>query len=511
MRHRTTLTSVIVLVLWSLAMTAHAADSSWSVPYFNSRKAEWDQLAGASLRIEGRISLLGSGQMRLSKCEVPIHADEALIRSLQGKKHVEISGQLKKENGKFQFHADRIKVLPTDVEEFESRSSRLRNSKASEWYELGDWAAERSQYYDDVELDKKSHSAYDKGVAAEWRELKADDAEGRFQLAQKITTYKLAETRRMELMHEGNRILCSAFLRAKPDVDAATKLLAKLAKDLPGSAKALKEYPADLKKRYEQEPLGVYHDSTDDVRSQLHRLLYASVVIKSILDDATRSGSNGDLIADRLEKDVPEAKELIQQYRAQKLAWRVEQSESATRAEIEQLATDLRAVQQADQARMVLTKWLKGRESRLREDGPLGLLQLADEYLALLQDEPKAVSFLVEANRIDPLFDNVSNKLTSLGYEKSGGLWVKSTGQKPVVPMPDPQQFIPTAIAIGMNATTARLAMGGRPTSVARFVAKGKTSEVWSYGQPGTSRLVIRLETATVPPELRVVDISSER
>ena len=511
MKLRDTLNSFAVIVLWSVTMTASAADSSWSVSYVNSRKAEWEQLAGASLRIEGRISLLGSGQMRLSKFEVPIHADEALIRSLQGKKNVEISGQLKKENGKFQFHADRIKVLPTDVQEFESRSSRLRNTNASDWYELGDWAAERSKYYDDVELGKKSLSAYEKAVSAEWRELEADNADGRFQLAAKVSTYKLAETRRMELMHEGNRILCQAFLRAKPDADAAAKLLAKLAKELPGSTTALKEYPADLKKRYEQEPLGVYHESADDVRLKLHRLLYASVAIKPILDDATMNGSNGDVIADRLEKDVPEAKDLVQQYRAQKLAWRVEQSGAATRAEIEQLAADLRAVQQAEQARLVVIQWLKGRESRLREDGPLGLLQLADEYLALLKDEPKAVSFLVEANRIDPLFENVSNKLTSLGYEKSGGVWVRSTGQKPVVPMPDPQQFLPTAIAIGMNATTARLAMGGRPTSVARVVAKGKTSEVWSYGQPGTSRLVIRLETATVPPELRVVDISSER
>ena len=116
MKLRDTLNRFAVIVLWSVTMTASAADSSWSVSYVNSRKAEWEQLAGASLRIEGRISLLGSGQMRLSKFEVPIHADEALIRSLQGKKNVEISGQLKKENGKFQFHADRIKVLPTDVQ-----------------------------------------------------------------------------------------------------------------------------------------------------------------------------------------------------------------------------------------------------------------------------------------------------------------------------------------------------------------------------------------------------------
>lgn len=512
MKH-TSLMAVSLFLMEALSAPAvFAADSSWSVAYFNSRKAEWAQLSGATLRLEGRVFLLGSGQMRLLKCDVPIHADESLIRSLTGKKFVEVSGQLRKENGKFQFDADRIKVLPTDIEEFESRLSRFRNAKPSDWYELGDWAAERSHFYDDVELGKKALTAYEKGVDAEWHELDAGNADGRFQLAGKVATFKLPEARRMELIHEGNHILVNAFLSSDPiDQEVAEGLLTRLARDLPGCTPALKEFPADLKTRYEKGPLAVYHDASDKVRQQLHRILYVSVLLKSILNVAAANGSNGDAIADQLEQQVPEATTLIQKYRNLKLMWRVEQSGTATRPEIEQLAADLRDRKQPDQARMVLLQWLKGREGRLREDGPLGLLQLADDYLMLLQDEAKAVSLLVEANRDDPLFADVTDKLAALGYEKSGGLWVKSRGEKPAVPVPNMDSVIPSAVEVGMSATTARLAMGGRPGSIARVVTKGQRAEVWSYGLPGTSRLVIRLETSTLSAELKVVDISSER
>ena len=511
-RHRLLRTGLILLMVCAVATPASAADDAWSVPFFNSRKADWDQLIGAAIRVEGRVSLLGSGQMRLLKCEVPIHANETLIRSLPGKKTVEITGRLKKENGKFVFEADQIKVAPTDLQEYESRVSRLRKPAASDWYAIGDWATERSRFYDDVDLGKKSLFAYEKGIDAEWRELVAEDAEGRFRLARKVVSYKLSESRRQELMHEGDRILCGDFLRTKPvDKDAARKLLAKLAGDLPGSTQTLPTFPEDLKARYEQEPLSIYHDSPEDIRRQLHRLLYASVSLKMILDDAAKDGRNGDVIASRLEQEVPEARPLVQQYRSLKLTWRLEQSATATRPEIEQLAADLRSQQQPDQARLALTQWLKAREGRLREDGPLGLLQLADEHLSLLKDEPKAVAFLVEANRSDPAFLEVNEKLKSLGYENSGGVWVKSTGRAPIIPVPIVDTPIPGAVAVGMNGTMARLAMGGRPSSLARIVTKAKTSEVWSYGQPGTSRLVIRLETTTTPMELRVIDASSER
>ena len=316
---RNVLVGLMLVVPFVFMTESRAADGVWSTEFFNSRKSEWDQLIGATIRIEGRVSLAGGTQLRLSKCEVPFSASEALIRPLQGKKAVEITGRLKKDNGKLQFEVDRIQLLQTDMEQYESRNSKLRNPKSPELYALGDWATERSRFYEDIELAKKALSTYDRAITAEWRSLDADNADGRFQLAQKITQYKLSDSRRMELMHEGARILWTAAMKAKPaDKELWTKLASKLAADFPGSDKKLETFPEELKGRYEKEPLPVYRDSPDIVRPQLHRIFYAAVLTKQIQDDAAQDGLNGDLIAERLEQQVPEAKQLAEEYRAKK-------------------------------------------------------------------------------------------------------------------------------------------------------------------------------------------------
>ncbi len=511
-RYRIGLIVLMLVAPFFVGTESRAAEAIWSTEFFNSRKSEWDQLTGATIRMEGRVSLAGGTQLRLSKCEVPFHASEALIRPLQGKKSVEITGRLKKENGKLQFEVDRIQVLPTDLEQYESRYAKLRNPKGPELYALGDWATERSRFYEDADLAKKALSAYDRGVTADWRAQEADNANGRFQLAAKVVQYKLSEARRQELMHEGDRILWNAALKAKPAAkEAWTKLAAKLEQDFPDSEKALATFPDELKARYEREPLAVYRDSPETIRPQLHRIFYAAVLLKTIQDDAAQDGRNGDVIAERLERQVPEASQLAEQYRTLKMAWRRERSATATRPEIEQLAVDFRARKQPDQARLALTQWLKAQEPRLRQDGVLGLMQLADEYLALLQDERTAVAVLIEANKIDPAFADVLEKFKSLGYVNAGGTWIKANPATTPDPAATMDPVIPGTLAIGMNAVAARNAMGGRPGSLARVLTKKGATEVWSYGPSGTSRLVIRLEGTSLSPEVRVIEFRNER
>ena len=147
----------------------------------------------------------------------------------------------------------------------------------------------------------------------------------------------------------------------------------------------------------------------------------------------------------------------------------------------------------------------------MRQDGALGLMQLADEYLALLQDERKAVAVLVEANKLDPAFADVLEKFKSLGYVNAGGTWIKANPSAAPDPAATMDQPVPGTVAKGMNAVAARNAMGGRPSSFARVLTKKGASEVWSYGQPGTSRLIILLEGTSLSPEMKVLEIRNER
>ncbi len=504
----------LIVALLSFAPLSFAADSVWSVEYLNSRKAEWEQLTGPTLRVEGRIATHGKGQLRLIKCELAFHATEAQLRQLNGRRVVELVGSLKKQDGKLAFEVAQILVLPTDVEQFESRTVKLRNPRPADWYELGDWAAGRGRFYDDAEITKKALSAYANGVKLEWRALPANDGEARIQLARKVQQYKLPDDQRMEILHEGYRLLWQTALKPEPakqpDPATWTQLAARLADDLPGSTESLPQFPAELKQRYEREALTLYRESPAATRRQLHRLFYASVILKSIELEAAADGRDGNVIADRIEQAVPEAKALAETYREKKLTWRLARAATATRQEIEQLASDYRSRQQPVPARQALQTWLQAREGRMRDDGSLGLMQLADDHLALLKDETKAAALLKEAHKLDPSLDEVNRRLESLGYKLDRGAWTRDVAAKPAGGAPKPEAPATTSIAVGMTASALR-AFQGRPESIGRAMTRNGLTEVWSYGTPGTSRLIVHLERTGSKGEAIVIEFGSER
>ena len=498
-------------MLLSLAPTAFAAESVWSVEHLNSRKAEWEQLTGATLRIEGRVATHSKGQLRLSKCELAFFATEAQIRALNGRRTVEVVGRLKKEDGKVSFDVSQILAVPTDIEQFDSRSIKLRNPRPADWYELGDWAAGRGRFYDDAEIAKKALTAYANGVKLEWRALAANDGEARIELSRKVQQYKLPDDQRMEILHEGYRALWQTALKAEPP-DAAmwTKLATRLADDLPGSTESLPQFPAELKQRYEKETLTLYRESPAATRKQLHRFFYASVILKSIELAAAPDGRDGDEIAERIERAIPEEQAVAEKYRAKKLDWRLARAAMATRLEIEQLAKDLNSRQQPVRTKQALQTWLQAREGRMREDGSLGLLQLADDHLALLSDETTAASLLKEAHKLDPSLEEVTKRLEKLGYKLERGAWAKGGAGKPAGDVPKTETAPSGDVAVGMTASALRTLMG-RPESTGRAITGNSLIEVWSYGTPGTSRLIVHLARTGTTGEAKVIEFGNER
>ena len=500
----------MLLSLPAFAPLTLAAESVWSVESLNSRKADWEQLIGPTIRLEGRITLHGKGQLRLAKCELVFHATEAQLRALSGKRTVELAGKFKKDDGKLSFEVAQIQVLPTEVEQFVSRTVKLRNPRPGDWYELGDWAAGRGRFYEDAELSKKALTAYANGVKLEWRALPADDGEARIRLAHKVQEYKLPDEQRMEILHEGYWQLWQKALKAKqPEPAVWLQLAARLADDLPGGTLPLPQFPAELKRRYEQQALTLYRESPEATRQQLHRLFYAAVVLKPIVLEAAADGRDGNVIADRIELAVPEEKALAEKYRDAKLTWRLARAATATRQEIEQLANDFRSRQQPVPARQALQTWLQAREGRMREDGSTGLLLLAEDHLALLRDETKAATLLKEAHKLDPAFEDVVRKLESLGYKLDRGAWTKEVANKPVGDPPKPDAMSTGGIAVGMTASALKSRMP--PDSISRAITSMGLIEVWCYGTRGTSRLIVHLERTGPTGEAKVIEFGNER
>ena len=89
-------------------------------------------------------------------------------------------------------------------------------------------------------------------------------------------------------------------------------------------------------------------------------------------------------------------------------------------------------------------------------------------------------------------------------------IWTKESAAKPAGDVPKPETTSSGGIAVGMKASALRSLMG-RPESTGRAVTNSGLIEVWSYGTPGTSRLIVHLERSGPLGEPKVIEFGNER
>lgn len=487
-----------------VSAVAVAQDNVWSVRKLNDTKP-WERFVDAPMRIEGRLGSSGGGQFRLLRCDARFTIEPAKLKLVPAKSTVEVKGRFKRDGQRIDFVVDDLKVVPDYLAQFDSRANKLLRPTPEEWTELGNWAADRARFYEDEELQKKANDAYLNAIDVEYKALNATDADGRFALAKKINEQNLSKRRAMELNHEGLQIQWLALQKNEPVNPAVWQRFATtLTAELPGAKEPLKNLKPELKQSYEQNPVVAYDQAADDVRNQLHRLFFIMVTRKILLFDES-DGHDGDAIADQIDKLIPEEHALAEQHRLARLAFRLSNVARETRTEIENLATLLRQRNRAEDAKQALRQWIRSHETRLKDGGVLGRLQLADEYMTLLNDEPSAVQNLKEAYAIEPNFEAVKAKLVALGYRWDNVRWTRSE-DIPIEPGHRGSQ-LPTEISTGMTANALRTRMG-QPTTLVRAVTARGITEVWCFGPKGGTRLIVRLEQKSQDLEPKVSEIS---
>jgi tetratricopeptide (TPR) repeat protein len=495
----------LIVCLVPLSLIADESNA-WTVQKINESKP-WDALVGGpKVRVEGRMSASSGNQFRLQNCEIAFSVEKQKLQAIPVKSYVEIRGQFKKDGSKIVFAVDEMKIVSRYSQQYALKASRLQHPTPKDWIELGDWVSERAKFYEDPELAKLASDAYSKSIDVEYRALKATNAEGRFELAKKVADFGLPDRRRMELVHEGCRIEWQNVQKADPpDIAVWQQFAFSLIEKLPGADVPLKKEDLVLKESYNREPDLTYRKAKDDMRPKLHRLFYIAVTLKFVLYGASDDGRDGDAIADQIEKLIPEESELAETHRLKRLEYGLKNITTANRIEAEKLATAFQERHQNETAKRALTEWIKAHESRLKGDGIVGLLQLADEYLTLLNNRQAAVECLLEANKIDPKFEDVKQKLFALGYQWHEGRWVKSgIGERQIV-----ESQSATGISVGMTASSLRSVLG-QPRSLARAMTARGITEIWSFGTAGSTPLVIRLEQQGGDREPKITALSGE-
>lgn len=513
----------VVTLVWLCAPASLFAAGAQSLESFLELKDKWSELVGSSFRIEGQYSILGKDRVKLKKCDLLFRSARPLPRLPGTSRVVELSGRLAKDpDGKLYVELDSIKELPTDLQTLQQRESTLSRSPSKEWYELAKWAAARGQFYEDEDLLKRARAINVKALNLERQELKEATPVALRRLADRVRELGLDDSQRLDLLHESLWLEWESLRKsAAPipsdaddidfDKDSAFAFLKRLDNDLPGAAEPQEAVLPLLANEYRKNPVLSYRSAAQTSRVALHRLFHVEVALAAVARVSKPDGSNGDVIAEQLDKLVPEQRDLAERHRLAKLTFEVKNAANLSRTQLQDLATRCRERQQEALAKEAITAWLARREKSLRKDGVTGLVQLADERLALLQDQAGAGSLLLEALQQAPTNSDVLDRLKSLGYQEVNGKWQapQSLANAPnATPAPAVESELDRNIRMGIPSvgmTAAQLIRClGAPSSVTRVVTSGRVTETWTYREGAAVRHTATIErrptrgTATV-------------
>jgi hypothetical protein len=478
-----------------------------SIQEFMTYQDKWEDFVVTDYvwHLEGRYAFIGDHTMQFLHCPLQFLISRESGRNHGGTGVVEVAGRLVKEDNKLVFRVEQLTSRPKDLDRVRSMRFEIESDSPEDWYRVASWARDRGKFYDDKELFEAARDLDRNGILTEFRKLNASDEDAMSALISKAREKQVGDDLVQTLVHQS---LCTRLknIRAKAFSDAAYRdLLVQISQELPGSNTPLEKYPAELAKQYAAESQQVYVSVDAEQRRVLDRLFFLEVTTERILTTARPDGSNGFEIADRLRSEAPERSDLANEYEKQALAAKMKKIDVSTRSQLEELTTRLDNDGKKDAANDARRAWLLAREPLFRQDGARGLVDLAQQWIALLHDLDAAAQLYIEAWRVNPQYTPASDWLTTHDYQLVNGAWYPKS-EVPMMPVSPRELAIREGrVEKGMTATEVRSALGAVPTSITRLASSGPLiSEWWVYKEAG---VLVRLSKSGRDAESTVVDV----
>ncbi len=508
-----------------LPATAQAAGAQ-SLESFIEQKPQWPDLVGSTFRIEGRYSVFTRDLVQMKNCELPFKSTQQLKASGTSKV-IEVSGRLAKggTSGKLYFEVDQIRFLPTDLQTLAERERAISRGAAKQWYELAEWAAARGKFYNDDELLERAKVISRNGLKLERQELKELTPQALRQLSARVPVLGLDEALRLDWLHESLSLEWESLQKSapKPDLtvdefdttkDPLFQFLQRLDKDMPGAlTRADNVLPLEVNE-YRRNSVLSYRNANDSRRRKFERLFHVEVATVAIRRITKPDDSNGSEVANRIDEFLPEQHDAAEQHRDRELAFLAKNSATLSRNRLGELVQRCRDRKQESLAKEAITLWLTRREQSLRKDGVTGLIQIADDRLALLQDQPGAGALLLEALKLAPTNEDIHERLTKLGYQKVNDQWVQPqaapltpNSPRPVGEETDRERNIRLGVPTVTMTSAELLKCLGSPQSLTRVATAGRITETWIYRDGVTVRHTITVERQTPGGTAKVVAV----
>ena len=454
-----------------------------SVQKFVEMESQWRRFGenGIQFVIEGRVSSMSAHLLRFRKCSMSFMAAEGVEfpRRYQRTESVQVDGGMDLLNGKPVFLVRKLTELRPDLDRFRSQKVKLDDRQIDRWYEFADVLLKRSKFYDDPELAKLASEIQVDALRIETRSLKRDDTDGLRKMAAKAKRLGAGDRFYLELVHR-------ALWKERNSGVATVQLLGRIRRDLEGSNVALDPPQPQMATRYFADPLTEFQRANESDRKKLARILWTDVWMKNHLKKAEANGSNGDVIADQIDSEVPEQHDLAEEYRDKWLKFRTDNIGDAPRSAVLKLAGVYRDREENEKAEETLRKWIHEREVEWRSEGPLGTVRLAEEYLDLLEDRATAILLLRQAYARSGNDPEIAQRLRSLGVA-IGGAEVAAAD----TPSDGDGQKVDSPIRVGMTREQVKRVLGS-PDDRVRLASSGEVTEIWTFGARGTARLTVR-------------------
>ena len=492
------------IMLLVLSQLANAADGPRFIGDLEASPERWKALEGIPIEIEGRVSTVSRGELRMQGSRLPVRLPED--EHPRGGRTYKLRGEMRAVDGRTVFVARTISEFPSDEERLRLAESRLSGDKPNALLDLADEYLRRAKYYHDEKLEEQARRVAARGLSA--LAIEAGEDVEKLAAAAALATERGFDDVATATRHRSARIEWSDIKdRLANDTQRATTdaelLIDRLGRDLPGALEPLNDPREALASAYRRDPFGVYSRVDAEQRKMIARFLYSEIVEGVVTVRLLPGDSNADAIADELAKRLPDRPDLVAEYREKAIASAMDAIGNLSETDMLALVARLKKNDDSKRATKALDGWLDSRLETARQRGPQALFDVAQDYVRLKNDEDTAVELYQEALKIDDRLIGAERALSDLGYEKIAGKWRKR------VRMPSAAATIPDIklgeIREGMNDAQVRASLRTSPDSVVRIASFGEVTEIWVYND---FKRVVTLRRNAPDGEARVVEVA---
>ncbi|MBX9655742.1 hypothetical protein K2Y11_19165 [bacterium] len=460
------------------------------------------RLSGQVIQVKDVVtSVLGTGdarQFRLKRAgNVIFRVGERGPAELRG--NVAVTGTVQADGSQIIVDVQSVNLLPSDVDQFESRAKKIKEGDFAAWYELADWARQRFRLYNDSKMKENSLAAYAKGLKVE-RQAATGDIEKIRSLRRRLQDQDYLPTPDFaDIDHELLWVqLEEKNPKSPPEINSFADEIAKI---LRGNAALPTTLSHQQREAYDRDPIRTYTNQKEADRPSFARFWEMKLRRRAIEEQVQSGELNAYQAADeaaRLISDYPEVEKGWLEKAVQKDE---QQLIRLRRRDVEWMTDHLKdRLKEPGRSDKIRRTWLTMMEDRIRKkesenadeskragrsNYPQDARARYDLAMIILEWYPDdkeldshAAELLIEAVKIEPNYEQAGDVLRRLGYfRESSGNWL-TPEQAANVKIGENQ---PRTVDIGMDEEMVQKILGN-PDVRARVVTGPRQEQMqWAY------------------------------